>query len=225
MYRLESLKPEYKNTVFNSKEGLHKCISLSEDVLASTCEHIMEPLHSRLFQEILSIEKEKLVLRNPKSRLNKIFEQEIIQCAKRDILLKDGINYIKQEQLYLNPAIEIYESDWRWIVRESEAKRFDISELIETPPGNYYFLFEKCGTFDECTDTNVFETPLTQLQYLFLRLFEEENQVAEVLKKFYSVFEVDTPSEQAELDIQTEKILNMCIYRRFLITNETRYVS
>lgn len=171
----------------------------------------------KMFQEIYSIEEEKLSLKNNKEALEGIFKEEIVWNLERDRILNSDFEDIINLTFKMNPNMQIYESYWEWIVRESEFKEFALEEIISEEASDFYFGLERCGTFDAVTDTNIFEFPLTEFQYIVLRLLEEPSVVEEVLQSFYSMFDVTTDLEKKELERKAEKIFRQLIYRRCIV--------
>jgi hypothetical protein len=178
---------------------------------------ILSEKEYHMLYEIYSIEKEKLLLKTGIEDLTPILSKESELLKEREKMLNSSLKELMGSSLMIGPFINTYESYWEWIVRESALDKFKMEELIDQEPATYYFGFEKCGTYDVITDTNVFEFSLTEFQYILLRLFEEENSVSKVLERFYEIFEVESEQERNELYMRTEKMLRLLIYRRLLV--------
>ncbi|XLS28751.1 DUF6734 family protein [Flavobacteriaceae bacterium M23B6Z8] len=200
---------------FNDTKKLEKWLDLKAN--RNSLRKVLSDQQCRMLEEIYSIEQEKLRIKDRESDLKLIFDQEIAWNVERDRILNLNFEAITKLRFMVNPYMEVYESYWEWIVRESEFREFVLEEVIAEEASEFYFGFERCGTYDAVTDSNIFEFPLTEFQYIIMRLFEETSDTGEVLASFYAMFEVTTELEDKELKDKVEKILKQLIYRRCIV--------
>lgn len=172
--------------------------------------------------EILSIEKEKFLLRDSKPKLNEIQKKEINYYNSRKSILNQNLFDLRKTKFILSPLVQTYESDWGWIVRPSLPKVIEISikNILNSEAKEHYFLFQRSYIYDYLLDTNILEFPLNEYQYFFLRLFEVPQTIAESANRFYNEFEYESKKEKRQLMDLTQSILRELIFRMFIVEND-----
>ncbi|WP_299529596.1 hypothetical protein [Ulvibacterium sp.] len=167
--------------------------------------------------EIQAIEMKKFRLRDVERTIEKVFREDIRLSAEREKLLLMDHKSLNNIRFILNPMVEIYESFWEWTVKESRQKSFNLENVLKEGKGDYYFLFERTGVYDQWLDTNVFEYPLTQYQYFLLQLFGEEREIQSVTNEFIETFDTFTLEEEQELLILTRRLIKEHIFKKHII--------
>ncbi|PRX57533.1 hypothetical protein [Flagellimonas meridianipacifica] len=168
-------------------------------------------------KEILEIEIEKFSSSDTKENIKTIYKNERILYIERSVLLSENFLSYQNREFALNPLVTTYESDWKWIVRDSYIEELDISKLLASPPSDFYFLFKRTGGFDYVNKTNVLEFPLNENQYFFLRLFEKTQSLSESIHHFCSNFLYDSREEKEKIKSRAVEILKELIFRMFII--------
>lgn len=171
----------------------------------------------RMLQEILDIEREKAVLKDDSTILSSIQEYESKHDFKREKLLSANIE-LANIKFQLSPFVTTYESYWNWVVRETEVENFDIRDNLNNQPEDYYFLFQRTGTYDDILDNNVFEFPLSKYQYFLLEIFESQKTISNASEEFSQVFEYATKNERKEFEDLTLSLIRDLIFRKFIVS-------
>lgn len=181
------------------------------------CIKLYKGPHSKKIKEIYAIEKEKLKLRDSEEAIERIFKKEAVYTMQREKLLSLNFNELTAVEFMVNPLVDTYPSDWKWLEREPFEKLFDLKTILNTKKEDHYFLFEKTGTFDALVDSNISEFYLTEYQYFLLQLFEEAKTVKSALSDFSQAFEITNVQEEKEFFFLAEKLLKELIFRRFIV--------
>jgi hypothetical protein len=172
------------------------------------------------FQEICAIEQEKYAIRDAKNTVKEIYNEDLLNCQKRNQLLAQPFGNLLHKKFVVSPFVTTYEADWKWIVREAYAESLEIQKIINSNAQDHYFVFQRSGMFDDAADTNVLEFPLSEDQYFMLRLFESPNTILENSNRFISQFEIASEEELQQLLSFTESLLRELIFRTFLVAQD-----
>lgn len=171
--------------------------------------------HQELIKETLSIEYEKINLRDDSKKIATIFLDEIRFNKEREQLLYMGKKGLMSLCFIVNPYIETYESNWR-IIQEFTDKNFIIKDLIEDK-GDFYFLFQRIDIYDSASESNIIESPLIKAEYFVLYIFKKAKRASIALDEFINLFEYNTQKEYNEIKYYFFEILKESLFHKHII--------
>ncbi|MGB5821927.1 MAG: hypothetical protein WBG90_20760 [Saonia sp.] len=171
-------------------------------------------------REIYAIEKEKVKHRDSEETVTKLYESEKTQTLQRESMLKMDFIQLLNINLIKNPAITTYESDWEWIVKEENLYLFDVKKIQKAAQKDHFFLFERTGTYNGFLDTNIFEYPLNEYEYILLEIFEKAMTGSNAINKFFGLFVTETKDEEQQFFGLSEKLLRNLIFKRFVVKKD-----
>lgn len=174
-----------------------------------------------ILKELLAIETEKYELKSTAEERKTILNFEDQLDSVRNQLLSEHEQSFLEKKLHVSPYIHTYESHYRWILEENDVMKFDIAQNLEASPGDFYFLFQKIGYYDELLNSNIFEFPLNQYQYLLLQLFEQPLIVEEAIAEFMLRFDIATVKEEEQLKVLSLNLIKNLLFRKFIFLNDT----
>lgn len=213
--QLLQLEAAFFEGIANSKNNFSVTL---DQFIAST--EIKKTLKQRL-QEIHAIENEKLTLVNSGKAIKVILQKEISYCQDRDSFLLKEFAQLLKLNFIISPYVHLYESHWKWIVRETNIEFLSLPDILKEEPGDYFFVLQQTGSYDEPSHSNILEFPLTEYQYFLLSQFEEPKTVAEVMDIFSMEFDCQSASERAQLTVLTEQLIRELIFRLFIVIDES----
>ncbi len=179
----------------------------------------IEKDEAKILKEILAIETKKHQLKGSTEEIKDISKFEDELNRSRDQLLCNNDQTFLETRLVVSPYIYTYESHYRWILEENDLSKFDIAQNLNAPSGDFYFLFQKIGSCDALINSNIFEFPLNQYQYLLLQLFDESLTVEEAIDEFMERFVIHTSNEEQQLKTLTTGIIKNLLFRKFIFSN------
>jgi hypothetical protein len=177
----------------------------------------IKSLYLEMLEEIFLIEDKKLKLKCNANQIRELWENERFLNKQRESLLKKSYQDWHELSFEINPCIHAYQSDWKWIVSERALKSHNLKELLQNPKGNWFFLFEKTGTFDEHLQSNILEHYISEYQNFILHLFKNPTILNDNLEYFYDAFEFNTIEEKNILIKTTANLIQEMVFKRWLI--------
>ncbi len=175
-------------------------------------------LDQKRLNEIFEIEQEKFFLRDSISFTKEIRKREVSQSKLRNIVLNKPYTKIFKMRFGLNPLVNTYESDWKWIIRESYSEVLEVKNILITKEEDHYFLFKRTGVYDKSLETNVLEYPLSEYSYFLLRLFESPITLMEATNRLLLELELESEREKKQIWNLTEFLIRELIFRMFIIS-------
>jgi len=179
-------------------------------------ERIHNEDHKELVQEVLAVEYEKIKLKSNSRTIKKIALQEKELNIKRERILYLNEKEISKKKFIVSSFVNYYESFWKFIWDEA-TDNFNILENLAQPKGDYYFLYQKTGIYDEVSLNNILEFPINKYDYFLLQIFEEPKEVDTAMSEFIEVFDYDTQNEYLELKKQATSMIKNLIFRKFIV--------
>jgi len=173
-----------------------------------------------LCNEIYAIEKEKVALRGDRESVHSIFKWETKIYRQRELLLGMEIAHFLMVKFQINPYVEAFESYRNWSNKDFLKDPVLLAEILNEDEGNYFFVLQKTGSYDEKMNSNILEFPISEYQYFFLSFFKNPIALQSAVHRFEREFECNTPEEKDHLRNITEILVRELIFKGFIIRGE-----
>ena len=170
-----------------------------------------------LLSEILAIEQEKKSFQNIEVERKAIAEREKANYHYREILLNQPLGQILDLRFAQNPLVKTYESYWNWSQAGISENPQQFQELLASEKSDYFFVLQQTGSFDERSESNILELPLTEYQYFILGQFEEPIKLRNAAQRFIDQFDVAKKEEANQLEEMTYTLLRELVFRTFIL--------
>lgn len=177
-------------------------------------------VHSELVREVLSIEYEKIKLKDNPDTIRKISKYEKKWNEKRDEIFSLSIIDFMGLTLTASPLAKTYESNWE-IVSVYPSSSY-VTTNVSKEKNDFYFLFQRIGILDRLSQNNIVEYPLDRFEYVIFELFENSKSVSSALGEFVLLFDCDAPDERKEIEKRYLKIVKSAVFRKFLILSQDK---
>ncbi len=170
-----------------------------------------------LLHQIYSIEKEKKELRNTQTERFGIFQKEKFIYELREKYLDCAPESYLDSAFCKNPFVFTYESDWNWSMKDLDEEPRVLEKLLSADKSDIYFVFQQTGSYDELSQSNILELPITEYEYFLIYLFEDPKTISAAMKSFQFEFDVNTEEELAQLRQVTLSLIQELIYKTFIV--------
>ncbi len=165
--------------------------------------------------EIYSIEKEKFQSITQKQTLKEVLNWEIKICMEREHILNGQLNDYFNDKFKINPHLQLYQSYWNWNDIFFSKTRKDYSETIKSK-GDFFFIFQKTGSFDEILKSNIIETYISEYEYFILSLFETPTTLKSAIRRFQREFENISEEDKDSLNQIIIILLKKLVFQTFI---------
>jgi len=179
--------------------------------------HSLQKKHQEPLLEILEFEYDTILMQQNIS--NHVFLQleDIINVSQREKLLMQEDAIFFNTTLRMNPSGKLVKTSWNWVAEEIFERLFKAEVNLEAAPNEFYCYKIPLGVLNLEKKSNIKEVLLSEYEYIVLDLFEFPVTVADVIKEFSTIFDVETQEDFQRVRSFAKEIIKTLVFKKCLI--------